>query len=122
MAIIHGITVLLVFQLVGEFFVLFLELPVPGPVVGMVLLFLSLLLWKGSVAALESSSTSILSHFSLLFVPAGVGMMLHFDRIANEWLSIGVALLLSTIITMLATAAIMLLASRLLVRKVRDDG
>jgi len=54
----------------------------------------------------------LLSHLSLLFVPAGVGMMVHFDRIASEWLPITLALFFSTLITMVATAAIMQLASR----------
>lgn len=55
------------------------------------------------------------------FVPAGVGMMVHFDRIINEWLPISIALILSTVITMAATAAIMLASRCLLAKKGQKD-
>jgi putative effector of murein hydrolase LrgA (UPF0299 family) len=110
----NGITILLVYQLVGEVSARLLQLPVPGPVVGMVLLFITLLLRGGLEKTLDTASSALLSHLSLLFVPAGVGVIVHFHRIGNEWLPITVALLLSTIITLVATALIMLGVSRLL--------
>ncbi|MEN8178103.1 MAG: CidA/LrgA family protein [Pseudomonadota bacterium] len=116
MNFLHGITLLLIYQLVGELSVLVLRIPIPGPVLGMVLLLLTLL-WRGSSSAsLDTSSTALLSHLSLLFVPAGVGMMVHLDQITHEWLPITITLLLSTVITMMTTAAIMLAVSRLLSR------
>ncbi|NOX08354.1 MAG: CidA/LrgA family protein [Gammaproteobacteria bacterium] len=108
MKLINGITILLIYQLVGEVSVMLLQIPVPGPVLGMTMLFLTLLLRGQSDESLDSVSTSLLSHLSLLFVPAGVGMMVHFDRIINEWMAISLTLLLSTIITMMASAMIML--------------
>lgn len=122
MNFLRGITILLIYQLVGEISVLFLSIPVPGPVLGMILLLLTLLLRGSTPASLDSSSTALLSHLSLLFVPAGVGMLVHFDRIANEWIPITIALLLSTIITMMATAAIMLGVSRLISKGVEKNG
>jgi len=113
MKFLNGVTLLLIYQLIGEFSVLLLRIPVPGPVLGMILLFLTLMLRKGSGESLDSASSTLLSHLSLLFVPAGVGMMVHFDRIANEWLPISVALLLSTVLTMAVTAAAMLGSRRL---------
>jgi putative effector of murein hydrolase LrgA (UPF0299 family) len=102
-----GITTLLIYQLAGESIVLLLELPVPGPVVGMLLLFLTLLA-RGRVGAqLESTATGLLSHLSLLFVPAGVGVLVHIDMIANEWLPIMTALILSTLLTLAVTALVM---------------
>ena len=61
---------------------------------------------------MTQASTALLSHLSLLFVPAGVGMMAHFGRIADEWIPITLALLLSTVITMVATALIMQVTTR----------
>ncbi|MEK7991642.1 MAG: CidA/LrgA family protein [Thiotrichaceae bacterium] len=113
MDFIHGITILLFYQLIGEFFVLFLSLPIPGPVVGMILLLLTLLL-KGHVpSSLDISSTTLLGHLSLLFIPAGVGLMVHFELIANQWLPIVMTLILSTVFTMVMTAAIMAFSLRL---------
>jgi len=124
MNFLNGLTLLLVYQLVGEVSVRLLNIPVPGPVLGMLMLFLTLLLRGRSTDSLDSASSALLSHLSLLFVPAGVGIMVHFDRIANEWLPIGLALLFSTVITMVATALTMLAGQRLLgiTRTEKDDG
>ncbi|MDA3870652.1 MAG: CidA/LrgA family protein [Gammaproteobacteria bacterium] len=121
MNFLNGITLLLIYQLAGEISVLLLRIPVPGPVLGMIMLFITLV-WRGrSSTSLDSASTALLSHLSLLFVPAGVGMMVHFDRIINEWLPISIALILSTIITMAATVAIMLASRHVLAKKVKKD-
>jgi len=107
MDLLIGITTLLIYQLAGESIVLLLDLPVPGPVVGMLLLFLTLLA-RGRVGVqLESTANGLLSHLSLLFVPAGVGVLVHIDMIANEWLPITTALILSTILTLAVTALVM---------------
>lgn len=102
-----AITTLLVYQLVGEVLVQFLILPVPGPVVGMLLLFLSLWL-KGSIPdGLHMTANTILQHLSLLFVPAGVGVMVHFSRVSGEVVPIVVAVLGSTALAITAAALTM---------------
>ena len=122
MKFLNGITLLLIYQLAGEVSVLLLKLPVPGPVMGMIMLFLTLLVRGRAVAWVEPATGALLSHLSLLFVPAGVGLMVHFDRIENEWLPISIALVLGTVITMAATAGVMLGVSRMLaVRAKRHD-
>jgi putative effector of murein hydrolase LrgA (UPF0299 family) len=109
-----ALTLLLVYQLAGEVIVHLVGLPVPGPVVGMLLLFLTL--WfrgpapPGShdpFAGLRDVCQTLLSHLSLLFVPAGVGVMLHFKRLGAEWLPISVALVASTVLTIAVTALVM---------------
>ena len=102
-----AITVLLVYQLVGEVIVQVAGLPVPGPVVGMLLLFLTLALRGRVPGRLQDTAQTLLSHLSLLFVPAGVGVMLHFRRLEAEWLPISVALVASTVITIGVTALVM---------------
>jgi holin-like protein len=122
MNFLNGITLLLVYQLVGEVTVRLLSLPIPGPVLGMVMLFLTLMVRGYTPEPLENASSALLSHLSLLFVPAGVGMMSHFGRIADEWLPITLALFLSTIITMVATAGIMQITSRWFTRPENAGG
>ncbi|MBP53919.1 MAG: CidA/LrgA family protein [Marinobacter sp.] len=122
MNFLNGITLLLVYQLVGEVTVRLLSLPIPGPVLGMVMLFLTLMVRGNTPEPLENASSALLSHLSLLFVPAGVGMMSHFGRIADEWLPITLALFLSTIITMVATAGIMQITSRWFTRPENAGG
>lgn len=116
MQFLNGITLLLVYQLVGEITVRLIGVPIPGPVLGMVMLFITLWIRGQAPASVEQASSALLSHLSLLFVPAGVGMMAHFSRIADEWVPITLALLLSTVITMVATALIMQLTTRWLVK------
>lgn len=112
MQFLNGITLLLVYQLVGEITVRLLAVPIPGPVLGMVMLFATLMIRGKAPESVEQASTALLSHLSLLFVPAGVGMMVHFGRIADEWVPITLALLLSTLVTMAATALIMQITTR----------
>jgi holin-like protein len=107
------LTLLLACQLAGEFLVLATGLPLPGPVVGMVLLFVGLIVRGGVPAGLQTVAGELLRHLSLLFVPAGVGVMLHLRLIAEEWAAISVALVASTVITVGVTAGTMVLLSRL---------
>ena len=120
MQFLNGITLLLVYQLVGEITVRLLGLPIPGPVLGMVMLFITLMIRGKAPESVDQASTALLSHLSLLFVPAGVGMMAHFGRIADEWIPITLALLLSTVITMVATALIMQVTTRWFASPVSD--
>jgi holin-like protein len=120
MGFLNAVTALLLFQLAGATIVLLLDLPIPGPVVGMFLLLGALLLRNGVAASLDSTANGILRHLSLLFVPAGVGVVIHFSRIGSEWLPITVALLASTLITLTVTALSMRLLHYLLRRKPID--
>ncbi|MFK8075255.1 MAG: CidA/LrgA family protein [Granulosicoccus sp.] len=101
------LTLILACQLLGEFAVSAAAVPVPGPVVGMILLFVFLLI-KGSVPEqLANVSSGLLNNLSLMFVPAGVGVMVHFEVLGNDALPISVALIASTLITIAVTAVLM---------------
>ena len=112
MNILKGFTVLLLFQLAGEVMVTLFALPVPGPVLGMGLLLLYLVARVKDDRDLEQASNTLLKHLSLLFVPAGVGVIVHLPRIQQEWLAIGMALILSTLLTLVVTAWVMSLMTR----------
>lgn len=103
---INTFAVLLVFQTMGEGLAYALSLPIPGPVIGMLLLFLYLVLNSDAVHRLAPTSLELLKHLSLLFVPAGVGIMVHAQRIAAEWLPIMVALVASTVVSIAVTALV----------------
>jgi putative effector of murein hydrolase LrgA (UPF0299 family) len=103
----ESLTLLLGLQLAGEVLVRLLGLPLPGPVVGMVLLFLVLAALGRVPAPLEQTARGLLQHLSLLFVPAGVGVISYLPLVAREWLPIGVALVGSTLITIAVTGLIM---------------
>jgi holin-like protein len=101
---IETLAALLIFQTIGEVASYALRLPVPGPVIGMVLLLLFLKLRPRTLDALRGTSLGLLQHLSLLFVPAGVGVMVHWHRLAAEGVAIVVAIVVSTVLALAATA------------------
>ncbi|CAN5383817.1 CidA/LrgA family protein [soil metagenome] len=103
---INTITTLLVFQTLGEFLTSALGLPIPGPVLGMVLLFCYLIWKRDAVDKLAPSTSQLLAHMSVFFVPAGVGIIVHIERISNELLPITVALAASTVLSIIVTGAV----------------
>lgn len=101
---IGAIAVLLLMQLVGTLLVQVLPIPLPGPVVGMLLMFVWLL-WHGRVpAALKRTTQPILENLSLLFVPAGVGIIAHRRAAADQWWQIAIVLVVCVVVTMVVTA------------------
>jgi putative effector of murein hydrolase LrgA (UPF0299 family) len=101
------LTLILACQLIGEVIVIATGLPVPGPVIGMVLLFLGMLVNGGLPEGLAKVADALLNHLSLLFVPAGVGVMLHVGLIGRDLVPITAALVASTLVTVAVTAAMM---------------
>ena len=104
---------LLACQLTGEIAARGLGVPVPGPVLGMVLL-LGILALRARLArlvpaplrdgTLEATAGGLLSHLSLLFVPAGVGVIQRLDVLGRHGLALLIALVVSSILGMLAAA------------------
>ena len=100
---IEAITFLLLAQLAGEVIVRAVGIPVPGPVVGLVLLAL-ILAWRGIPKSLSNTAHGLLRNLSLLFVPAGVGIIRQTDAIAGNWLALSLGLIVSTVATLAVTA------------------
>ena len=103
----NAITLLLLFQVVGEVAARLLNLPVPGPVIGMALLFMTLGLRESLGEQLRGTANTLLQHLSLLFVPAGVGVMVHAQRLADDWAPLAASLVVSTILSLAVTALLM---------------
>ncbi|MEO8753386.1 MAG: CidA/LrgA family protein [Casimicrobiaceae bacterium] len=99
-----GITWLLLFQCAGEALVWLASLPIPGPVAGMALLLAALLLRGEAAAPVSSAADGLAKHLSLLFVPAGAGVMLHVAQIEAQWVPIVVAIGVSTVLAIATTA------------------
>jgi holin-like protein len=108
----NTITLLLTFQLIGEVIARFFQLPVPGPVIGMALLFLTLLLRSGLADSMRDTAQTLLQHLSLLFVPAGVGVMVHAQRLSDDWAPLLASLIGSTLLALAITALLMTAMTR----------
>lgn len=100
-------TLLLLCQLAGEVFVVAFELLIPGPVVGMAILFGGLAARGGVPGELGELSAGILRHLSVLFVPAGVGVMLHVGKLEDQWLAVSAALVASAVATLVVSGLVM---------------
>lgn len=101
---VYALSALFAFQFLGEVLVQWLHLPLPGALAGMLLLFAALLAYGRVPDALERTAGSLLQNMMLLFIPAIAGVMLHFDRIAREWLPFLVAGIAGAAITLAVTA------------------
>jgi putative effector of murein hydrolase LrgA (UPF0299 family) len=121
--VIASLSLILLCQLTGEVMARGLGLPVPGPVIGLLLLLLLLLardrfaiLARGPLRedGVESASRGLLAHLSLLFVPAGVGVVQKLDLVAAHGIAVVAVLAISVVVTLLVTVATFLLASRLM--------
>ena len=99
--------VLLIFQCLGEALAFVLTLPVPGPVIGMLLLFVALLASPRLLVMMETTANELLRHLALLFVPAGVGIITSASNLNGHWIAVICSVLLSTCVTLIVTAAVM---------------
>ncbi|MDN5745473.1 MAG: CidA/LrgA family protein [Nocardioidaceae bacterium] len=118
---IAGLTWLVCFQLVGELLVRVADIPVPGPVAGMLLLFAFLRLRRyGEDRSVVRAGTALLRHLQLFFVPAGVGIVGYFSVLRHDALPIGVALLGSWLLALAVVGWSAVALERLLGRP-RDD-
>lgn len=101
---IHAVAALLVLQLLGESIARVLGLPLPGALIGMLLLFVGLV-WRGRVPdALARTGGTLLQHLMLLLVPSVVGVMMHFGRVAREWQPFLIACVVGAAVTLVVTA------------------
>ncbi len=113
----RGLFLLLVCQLVGEVAARGLDLPAPGPVIGLALLAGGLALHArrgGTVEGgdVDRAATALLGSLSLMFVPAGVGVVQYFDLLAAQGFALGVSLVVSTALTLLVTVGVFLAAKK----------
>ena len=95
------------FQLIGELTNVLLKVPVPGPVIGMLLLF-GLLVYQGELPKeLDDLSGALLRHLYLYFIPAAVGVTAHIAMVANQVVSILVAVIVSSLLALLVAGLLM---------------
>ncbi|CAM2164294.1 holin-like protein [Burkholderia latens] len=102
-----AMSTLLASQFVGELLAQLTGAPIPGPLVGMLLL-LGILIWKGGPSPdLERFGDDLLSWLAMLFVPAATGLMTAFDQLTTDWWRIAAAISISTLLGLATTGWIM---------------
>lgn len=111
---IPALLTLLLSQLAGETLSRGLGLPLPGPVLGMLLLIALFTAFPKTIDLVRPVAQGILGHLSLLFVPAGTGVVGHLDRLAAQGLPIFLALVGSTLLAIAAGALAFTAVARLM--------
>jgi holin-like protein len=128
---ISGLVILFVCQLLGEGIAILLNLPIPGPVIGMILLFAGLLVTDQSpetypdklrsdndqvsttrFPGLEKAAQGILEYLALMFVPAGTGIITYMSLIQAEGLALTLTLIISTALTLVVTGGVLQLITK----------
>ena len=115
-----AIFTIFMFQLAGDAIQKYFGLAIPGPVIGLVLLLFALLLTKQNKrpditafrTGIINTAEQLLGYLSLLFVPIGVGVIMHLQLIEAQLLRIIAVIVLGTIGTMLFTSFIFLKTSK----------
>ena len=123
----RSIFVIFFFQLLGEFLKKFFEMRIPGPVLGLILLLITLIFLKKfkkqAITNLKNdvvnTSNYILSYLSLLFVPIGVGVVMHLSYLENNLFKVLIIVFISTILTIGGTAFLMEKINRKLIKNDR---
>ena len=82
------------------------RLPIPGNVIGMVILFLLLCFKVIKVEQISTISNFFLDHLAFFFIPAGVGLISSFTVIKGIWLQLLIVCFITTVITMACTGRI----------------
>ena len=119
-----SIFIILLYQLIGEFFQKFFGLSIPGPVIGLVLLLLTLLLIQKRERAvpikedLYNSAEILLNYLPLLFIPVGVGVVMHLSLLEDNLASVVLVIILGTLLTLALTGYVM---EKILRKKPLDD-
>lgn len=111
---IRGLSILLLFQGLGEVLARAMSLPVPGPVVGLCLLLATLHLRGRVDGDVDAVASAFCTHLGLLFVPAAVGVVMFLPELREHGVVIGGILAASVALAMAAAA--------LVLRVVRREG
>lgn len=116
----HAFAILLSLQLAGEALVRAVGSPLPGPVIGMALLFLFLVARIPLPQATQETSDGLLKHLSLLFVPAGVGVVQQLPLLGAEGWKLLLVILVSITLSLAATAITFAALAKLM--KIESDA
>ncbi|HHV71798.1 MAG TPA: CidA/LrgA family protein [Clostridia bacterium] len=100
---IKGMTILVLLLTLGEILSRLLPLPIPGNVIGLILMVIALSIGVVKLEQVEEAGNLLLNNLPVFFIPAGISIILYFDLIRAEWLPILVSIIASTLIVLVTT-------------------
>lgn len=106
MKLLRQSAILLIIIFLGEVLNRILKIPIPGSVLGMIILLIALLTGIIKLSQIEEISNFLLDHLAFFFIPAGVGLLSVIGVIKNSWYLILLVSFLTTIIVMSTTGLV----------------
>ena len=112
MSLINIVLVLLVCQCAGEAIKSFFSLSLPGPVIGMFILFIGLVLYGDVPEAIAHTSRRLISLLGLMFLPAAAGLFFLGSQYNNQWLAIIAAVVVGSLLSLIFNGLLMTFLAR----------
>ena len=110
----RSLFIIFFYQLLGEAIQKFFEINIPGPVIGIILLLLTFIFFskkftqsKKIIKEISVTSHQIINYLSLLFVPIGVGVVMHINYLGDNLFTIFSIIIIGTLATLVFTAIVM---------------
>jgi holin-like protein len=110
----RSLFIIFFYQLLGEAIQKFFDINIPGPVIGLILLLLTFIFFskkftqsKKIIKEISAISHQIINYLSLLFVPIGVGVVMHINYLGDNLFTIFSIIIIGTLATLVFTAIVM---------------
>jgi len=113
--------IILIITYLGNFLASLIPFPLPGVVLGLILLFLILYFNLLKLSSVQDITKMLLGNMAFLFIPAGVNIINSLDLLSSYWWKILLVVLISTIVTMIVTAWVVQYSIYYFRRKNRQD-
>lgn len=114
--------IIFAFLAIGELVVWLTDVPIPSSIIGMLLLTVALQLRLVKLRQVEGVADFLVKNLGFFFVPAGIGVMVHFDLIAKQWMPIVVASVVSIVVVLGVTGWVHQICRRYFSRNEHSDG
>ena len=114
--------IIFAFLAIGELVVWLTDVPIPSSIIGMLLLTMALQLRLVKLRQVEGVADFLVKNLGFFFVPAGIGVMVHFDLIAKQWMPIVVASVVSIVVVLVVTGWVHQICRRYFSRNEHSDG
>lgn len=114
--------IIFAFLAIGELVVWLTDVPIPSSIIGMLLLTVALQLRLVKLRQVEGLADFLVKNLGFFFVPAGIGVMVHFDLIAKQWMPIIVASVVSIVVVLGVTGWVHQICRRFFSRNEHSDG
>lgn len=119
MKLLRELLIILSIYFIGQLISTSLHLPVPGNILGMLILLILLISNKLKLSQIETVSNFFLDHLAFLFIPACVGLMTSIYVIKDSWYKVLIVIVVTTIVIMISTGHIVQFLSR---KKLKKEG